>query len=206
MLKIESLGMNIRRATITDIDGIVEIHCNAFSGFFLASLGMHFLKVYYRCFVCSNETIIIIAEEDGQIHGFSASTKSCKGFNCRLIKNNLLAFGVLFFKLLVTSPRSLIRLVNNLTKKSDDIEDNRDYAELYSIAVGKSTQGKSIGKRLLAYSEEIMKEEGVTRISLTTDFYNNLSVLNFYQSVGYEILYEFMAYPNRKMYRLIKTL
>ena len=26
--------MNIRKATITDINGIVEIHCDAFNGFF----------------------------------------------------------------------------------------------------------------------------------------------------------------------------
>lgn len=198
--------MNIRKATITDVDGIVEIHCEAFNGFFLASLGMRFLKFYYKCFVSSNETIIIVAEENGQIYGFSASTRVCKGFNSRLIKNNLLAFGILSLRLLVTSPNSLIRLVNNLTKKSDSIGDDEEYAELYSIGVGKSAQGKSIGKRLLAYSEKIMREEGVTRISLTTDFYNNEPVLNFYYSMGYGIFYEFVTYPNRKMYRLMKKL
>lgn len=198
--------MNIRKATINDVDGIVEIHCDAFNGFFLASLGMRFLKFYYKCFVCSNETVIIVAEEDDRIHGFSASTRICKGFNSRLIKNNLLAFGILSLRLLATSPKSLIRLVNNLTKKSDSICDDEEYAELYSIGVGKSAQGKSVGKRLLAYSEKIMREEGVIRISLTTDFYNNEPVIEFYHSMGYEIFYEFVTYPNRKMYRLIKTL
>ena len=96
--------------------------------------------------------------------------------------------------------------MNNLTKKSDSVKDDEEYAELYSIGVSKSAQGKGIGKRLLTYSEKIMKENGVNRISLTTDFYNNESAIRFYHSVGYETFYEFVTYPNRKMYRLIKIL
>lgn len=63
-----------------------------------------------------------------------------------------------------------------------------------------------IGKRLLAESEQAMKEEGVERVSLTTDYYDNEQAVGFYHSMGYKTLYEFVTYPDRKMYRLIKTL
>ena len=43
--------MIIRKATINDVDTIVEIHLNAFEGFFLTSLGAEFLRFYYSCFV-----------------------------------------------------------------------------------------------------------------------------------------------------------
>lgn len=198
--------MNIRKATVNDVDTIVKIHCDAFKGFFLTSLGSQFLKFYYSCFIKSSETVTMVAEEDGVIYGFSASTKACKGFNNRLIKSNLFAFAILSLKMLFTTPKSLLRLVKNLTKKSDSVDDEEDYAELYSIAVSKATQGKGVGKLLLAESERIMKSEGVQRVSLTTDFYNNEKTVGFYNSMGYETLYEFVTYPNRKMYRLIKTL
>lgn len=198
--------MIIRKATINDVDTIVEIHLNAFEGFFLTSLGAEFLRFYYSCFVRSNETVTMIAEENGVIYGFSASSKFCKGFNSRLIKSNLIAFGLLSFKLLLIKPISLLRLVKNLTKKGENVIDNEDYAELYSIGVCKSAQGKGVGKMLLLKSEQVMKEEGVTRVSLTTDFDNNEQAVGFYHSMGYETLYEFVTYPNRKMYRLIKTL
>lgn len=198
--------MNIRKATINDVDTIVEIHLDAFKGFFLTSLGSAFLKFYYTCFVKSSETVTMVAEEEGIVYGFSASTKVCKGFNSRLIKSNLFAFGMLSLKMLFSSPKSLIRLAKNLTKKGEGVEDNEDYAELYSIGVSKSAQGKGVGKKLLAASEEILKKEGVDRVSLTTDYYNNESAVGFYHSMGYETLYEFVTYPNRKMYRLIKTL
>ena len=198
--------MNIRKATINDVDTIVEIHLDAFKGFFLTSIGSDFLKFYYTCFVKSSETVTMVAEEEGIVYGFSASTKVCKGFNSRLIKSNLFAFGMLSLKMLFSSPKSLIRLAKNLTKKGEGVEDNEDYAELYSIGVSKSAQGKGVGKKLLAASEEILKKEGVDRVSLTTDYYNNESAVGFYHSMGYETLYEFVTYPNRKMYRLIKTL
>lgn len=198
--------MIIRKATINDVDTIVEIHLNVFEGFFLTSLGAEFLRFYYSCFVRSNETVTMIAEENGVIYGFSASSKFCKGFNSRLIKSNLIAFGLLSFKLLLIKPISLLRLVKNLSKKGENVIDNEDYAELYSIGVCKSAQGKGVGKMLLLKSEQVMKEEGVTRVSLTTDFDNNEQAVGFYHSMGYETFYEFITYPNRKMYRLIKTL
>ena len=198
--------MNIRKATINDVNTIVKIHLDAFKGFFLTSLGSQFLKFYYSCFIKSDETVTMVAEEDGVIYGFSASTKVCKGFNSRLIKSNFLAFVMLSLKMLFTTPKSLLRLVKNLTKKGDCVDDDEDYAELYSIGVSKAAQGKGVGKLLLAESERVMKYEGVQKVSLTTDFYNNEQAVGFYHSMGYETLYEFVTYPNRKMYRLIKTL
>ena len=47
---------------------------------------------------------------------------------------------------------------------------------------------------------------GVKRLSLTTDKINNESAIAFYRSCGYRILYEFSAYPNRIMLRMIKDL
>lgn len=198
--------MDIRKAEQKDIESIVVIHCDAFKGFFLTSLGKDFLTFYYSKFAQSNETICLVAEEEGKVMGFSAATKVCKGFNSRLIKQNIVSFGLLSLKLLFTNPSALIRLVKNLTKKGDSVEDDEDYAELYSIGVDSSRQGKGIGKKLLYKTEDVMKSEGVQRVSLTTDYDNNESAVGFYHSMGYETLYKFVTYPNREMYRFIKSL
>lgn len=57
---------------------------------------------------------------------------------------------MLSLKMLFTSPESLLRLAKNLTKKGEGVEDNEDYAELYSIGVNKSAQGKGVGKKLIS--------------------------------------------------------
>ena len=157
--------MNIRKATINDVNTIVEIHLDAFKGFFLTSLGSAFLKFYYTCFVKSSETVTMVAEEEDMVYGFSASTKVCKGFNSRLIKNNLFAFGMLSLKMLFTSPKALIRLAKNLTKKGEGVEDNEDYAELYSIGVSKSAQGKGGGKKLISETEDFLHRGGKKTLS-----------------------------------------
>lgn len=198
--------MNIRKATKADVKDIVKIHCSAFSDFFLTSLGTQFLDLYYTCFITDSTTITFVAEENAEIIGFSASTKICKGFNSRLVRRNVFSFALFSLKLFFLHPLSLFRLIKNMTKKSNDWNDEEDYAELYSIGVLKDVQGMGIGKKLLVATEQTMKEEGVFRVSLTTDFYNNDQAVGFYHSMGYKTLYVFTAYPERRMYRLIKEL
>lgn len=198
--------MTIRNANENDIEGIVRIHCSAFKGFFLTSLGADFLKFYYLNFVRSKETVTLVAEDGNRVVGFSAATTNCKGFNSRLIKSNLFGFCMLTLKLIFTNSKALLRLVKNLTKKSSEIDDNEEYAELYSIGVDQSQQGKGIGKLMLTKTEVALKHKGVEKVSLTTDYNENEHAIGFYKSMGYKTLYEFVTYPNRKMYRFIKTL
>ena len=198
--------MTIRNANENDIEGIVRIHCSAFKGFFLTSLGADFLKFYYLNFVRSKETVTLVAEDGNRVVGFSGATTNCKGFNSRLIKSNLFGFCMLTLKLIFTNPKALLRLVKNLTKKSSEIDDNEEYAELYSIGVDQSQQGKGIGKLMLTKTEVALKHKGVEKVSLTTDYNENEHAIGFYKSMGYKTLYEFVTYPNRKMYRFIKTL
>ena len=195
-----------RSASTNDVEEIVDIHCSAFQYFFLTSLGKDFLRFYYSCFIKNYKAVVKVSEENGIIVGFSAATEVCKGFNSQLIKSNLLKFAGLSIKMLFTTPKSLIRLAKNLTKKSGEVLYDEDYAELYSIGVKDNHQGKGIGKQLLASTETELKSRGVSKVSLTTDYFDNDATLGFYRSMGYEVLYEFVTYPDRKMYRLIKTI
>nr|MCY2674084.1 GNAT family N-acetyltransferase [Bacteroides fragilis] len=85
-------------------------------------------------------------------------------------------------------------------------EDTKDYAELLSIGVNSSSQGKGLGKFMLSELENMVSKKGCGRISLTTDCHDNTKAIKFYKSMGYEVYYEFITYPNRKMYRMIKLL
>ncbi len=172
------IGMVIRKAKTSDVGEVVSIHKRAFHSFFLTSLGDSFLSIYYFCFIKSDETVILSAEEDGKLLGFSAVTKECKGFNGCLIKGNALKFMMVGLRLLFTNPHALVRLVKNFTKKSDEMEDDENYGELYSIGVNADAQGKGVGKALLV---EIENQIGIEKLSLTTVYYNNESTITFYQ-------------------------
>lgn len=201
------MSVSIRLASLNDVEDIVTIHQAAFDSFFLTSLGKHFLTSYYSAFIKSDKGVVYCAEKEGNIVGFSACSYISKGFNSNLIKKNLFGFGFETIRLVFTRPKAIVRLVRNLNKESSDttINDNGKYAELYSIAVSPTCQGGGVGRLLLTATEGNVKKHN-NIISLTTDYYDNEKTMAFYHALGYQNYYEFVTYPERRMWRLIKEL
>ena len=198
--------MEIRKVTKHEINQVVTIHKKAFNDFFLTQLGDKFLWVYYYSVSKNKNSILIGYYDDEKLLGFSCATFLSRGFHKNLVKENLLRFGIIGIKLIFTKPGSLIRILKNFSKSNKSIKDYGNYAELLSIGVYPGIQGSGIGKQLLTELERQLFFNGIKLLSLTTDFYKNDKTIGFYKSLGYEIMYEFIAYPNRKMYRLIKNL
>ena len=198
--------MEIRKVTKHEINQVVTIHKKAFNDFFLTQLGDKFLWVYYYSVSKNKNSILIGYYDDEKLLGFSCATFLSRGFHKNLVKENLLRFGIIGIKLIFTKPGSLIRILKNFSKSNKSIKDDGNYAELLSIGVYPGIQGSGIGKQLLTELERQLFFNGIKLLSLTTDFYKNDKTIGFYKSLGYEIMYEFIAYPNRKMYRLIKNL
>lgn len=198
--------MNIRKATSKDIKGIVDVHCSAFKGFFLTELGSSFLQLYYSSYFMEPSAVLLVAEKDGEIVGFSSATSLSAGFNTRLVKKDFLRYALIGCMIALTKPKALVNLSKNWSHRDSSVVDSGDYAELMSIAVSPKAQGEGVGKQLIQKTEDVMKMQCVTWFSLTTDYYNNESTIAFYKRCGYEVMYEFTAYPNRRMLRMIKKL
>src|SRR5665213_1658197 len=198
--------MEIKLVAKKDLPEVVAVHKNSFKGFFLTELGDHFLKVYYDCVRKDAKGILTGFYEDGQLYGFCAATTLSKNFNKHLVKKNILRFSLIGIRLLLSRIPSLIRLFKNFSKTTSSVKDEGQYAELLSIGVSDKKQGQGIGKKLLLELENEMRLKGCSDLSLTTDYDNNEKVVQFYKGLGYNIYYDFIAYPNRKMYRMIKKL
>lgn len=200
MIEVKSIPPN-------EIDEVVRIHQAAFEGFFLTDLGPDFLRLYYSSLAASKSGILKGCYEDGQLLAFSASALHAAGFNKKLVRENFSKFFIFGIKFLIKDFRILVRLLKNFSKKSNNTHsDTGNYAELLSIGVDTNQQGKGLGKSLLVQLEEDVKAKGVFTLSLTTDFHNNDKVVGFYKTMGYEVFYDFTTYPDRKMYRMIKTI
>lgn len=178
----------------------------AFKGFFLTSLGKSFMDAYYKATLKSNESMAVCAvDSEENIVGFSFGSIHSKGFHKRILKQNPMLFLFQGFIILFTKPKALFRLANNLDKNANKTDDG-NYAELLSIAVTPSAKGTGIGKEMIKKFEEAAVRKGCSKIALTTDYYNNGDVVEFYRRTGYRVFYEFTTYPERKMYKLIKDL
>ena len=196
-----------RKGTLNDCDTLADLHLKAFDNFFMASLGKYFLLKYYRAVLKTPETICLFAEDDsGKMIGFVVGRTNTEGYLKRVLKKNIFSFIPVGVMLLFNHPQRLIRLYKNLKKKNEQIENQQNYAEIGLIGVSPEFKGLGIGRSLLNRVESILKQSNVNRLSLTTDFYNNEDTLAAYQKWGFEVYYEFIAYPNRRMYRLIKIL
>lgn len=198
--------MNYRAVEQKEYASLVKLHLKAFDDFFLTTLGYGFLKTYYRSALKSKDSIAVCAVNDkNEIVGFSIGCIQSKGFHKKLIMNNFVHFSFEAVKILFTNPKAIIRLMNNLEKDSNQNDDG-NYSELLSIAVSPDCKGLGIGKELIKAFEAEAILKGSKKIALTTDFDRNDDVIAFYKKTGYEVFYEFITYPNRKMYKLIKEL
>jgi len=198
--------MEIKKIYKQDLTAVVEVHKDSFNGFFLTELGDNFLITYYNSLRTDPKAVLLGIFDGDNLLGFCVATSLSKGYNSYLVKKNFLNYLIVGTKILFSKPAAILRLVRNFSKRYTIIEDNGEYAELLSIGVSSNKQGFGIGKKLLLELEVELSKKGCIDLSLTTDFYNNEKTIKFYEGLGYEIYYEFMAYPNRKMYRLIKKI
>lgn len=197
--------MIIKEIKKLDLDSLVKVHLSAFSGFFLSSLGEHFLRVYYASCLKDQQTVALgIFDESDKLIGFSTGTAKAKGYHKRILINNIVPFFLSIVLKFLKNPNILLRLVKNLNKNAAK-NDNGDYAELLSIAIYPEFSGLGYGKVILEKFELEIKLKGATKIVLTTDLYNNDKTLTFYNKCGYKTFYEFLTYPNRKMIKMIKN-
>jgi ribosomal protein S18 acetylase RimI-like enzyme len=193
-------------STKSEIRQVVDVHKESFSGFFMTELGDQFLALYYLSVAQQKDGIVLGFFEDNKLHGFCVATTLSKGFSVKIIKQNFIKFGYISLYLLIFKTKALIRLINNLTKHNPNINDDSNYAELLSIATAKDVQGKGIGQLLLTTLEKELQKRNCKKITLTTDFFDNEKTIGFYKKIGYTVMYEFTAYPNRKMYRMYKEI
>lgn len=201
--------MRIRKGNKADVKNLVSLHEMVFEGFFMTSLGSSFLKAYYISALKLPDTVCYVAEEDnGEYLGFVFGRPYAKGYLHRVLKKGIVRFAFQGLALVFTRPKSLLRLAKNLDKKdkSGAIEDCQDYAEIGLIGVKPETKGKGVGHQLFNKFAEEVSRMGAKSISLTTDYYDNENTLTAYKAWGFRVLYEFVTFPDRKMYRLIKDI
>lgn len=199
--------MYVRDITIEDCGKLAEIHLNSFQGFFLTSLGHDFLKTFYYTVVSSNLHVGVCVCNGNKLVGFAIGTLHSNGFYRTILKKNKLLYLQLALKLLFKNTKAILRLTKKMNKKqTQQVHDDGNYAELLSICVDSSMKNKGLGSLLLKEFEKKIVVNHIKKLSLTTDALNNNTANSFYCKNGYELYYEFLSYPNRRMYRYIKEI
>lgn len=198
--------MEVRNAKYDDVERIVEIHINAFEGFFLTFLGPEFLRLLYKGFI--DKGVLRVAVLDSKVIGFSAGTEQPDIFFSNLRKEKWLSFFLAATPSLIRKPSLVFKkLYGALFYKGDSVERLNNSFLLSSLAVDPHSEGKGIGKFLINDLNEILSEKRISEtVYLITDKNENSSVLGFYNKCGFSIESEFKQSGQREMLRLIKSL
>ena len=198
--------MEIRNAKYGDVECIVDIHINAFKGFFLTFLGPKFLTLLYKGFI--DKGLLRVAVLDSKIIGFSAGTEQPEVFFSNLRKDKWLSFFLAAMPSLIKKPSLVFnKLYGALFYKGDSVKRLNNSFLLSSLAVDPHIEGKGVGKFILNDLTETLSEKKTSKtIYLITDKNDNDSVLGFYTRCGFRIESEFNQSGQREMLRLIKSI
>lgn len=199
--------MKIENAGPSDISEIARLHCHAFPGFFLTSMGPPFLEELYLGFLEGAEGLLLVARDERGIIGFVAGTTAPEAFFAELRRRRGVFFGIKALPAVICNPLPVFRkLFYALRYRGEAPAARHSTALLSSIGVAAAVKGTGVAGRLVAAFEEEAHKQGCRAVYLTTDVHGNDRVNAFYVKHNYRITGQFKQGGMRDMFRYEKTL
>ena len=187
MKKLESI--QIRPAQTSDIAQVVQVHIQAFPGFFLTLMGTRFLRLLYSGFLNHPTGISLVAcpqAKPSEVIGFVVGTTQPQGFFSQLLRQHWLAFAMASLWPLLKRPGLVfVKLWSALFYRGESLPDQPNAALLSSLGVKPTAQGQQIGQQLVSAFLAHAQTAGATAVYLTTDQSNNAKANHFYTRLGF---------------------
>ncbi|OGP64893.1 MAG: hypothetical protein A2169_13280 [Deltaproteobacteria bacterium RBG_13_47_9] len=189
------------------IEQTVEIHIQAFPGFFLTFLGPRFLKAFYSSFTEDRAGIGFVAKDckTKEVIGVVVGPLIPDGYFKRLLKRRWWSFCLASIDSVLRRPATVKRLFLALFYRGEP-PPGTQRSLLSSIAVSPKAQGRGIGRALVERWVEEVKRRGYAGCYLTTDANDNDKINSFYQKLGWKIESTYTTPEGRLMNRYILDL
>ena len=188
MKKLESI--QIRPAQTSDIAQVVQVHIQAFPGFFLTLMGTRFLRLLYSGFLNHPTGISLVAcpqARPSEVIGFVVGTTQPQGFFSQLLRQHWLAFAMASLWPLLKKPGLVfVKLWSALFYRGESLPDQPNAALLSSLGVKPTAQGQQIGQQLVSAFLAHAQTAGATAVYLTTDQSDNTKANHFYTKLGFK--------------------
>jgi N-acetylglutamate synthase-like GNAT family acetyltransferase len=174
----------IRKANVSDIGKITELHYLSQVSGILGKLSFHSLNTFFYSPLIGDQTILSTVETDknGEIRGFLALRMNVSSVPFSLPHKNLILIKELLFQI-IKSPQNIFLLFNALmTEKKvfwEIQKQNKDVAEIQILVVRKDAQGEGIGSELI---EKVINERRDYKIIVKTQ---SIKAVEFYKKHGF---------------------
>lgn len=194
------IEVSVRRMNSAELDRVVEIHLEAFPGFFLTYLGRRFLVRFYESILADPTGIALIAVVPGQgVVGFAMGTTEPHGFYSRLFRRRLLPIGLSILPSILRRPSTLIRVIRRVLQRATGPTAALPGTELMSLAVRPAARGVHAGKRLVETFMDEARRAGSESLWLLADAVDNEAVLEFYKRLGFANIRQMTTPEGRRM-------
>ena len=176
----------VRRAQEIDLPGIVTIHQEAFSHFFLTQLGRVFLYRYYRLVLRYRAGILLVSEGSGGLDGFACGFADPEEFYA-LMRRRRRSFALPVLYAVFRRPSLASRIISGTRRVGQQASQRTVQAcELASIAVSSGAGGRGVGKALVRAFLDEAWSSGAQHVSLDTDADANETANTLYQRSGFQ--------------------
>jgi ribosomal protein S18 acetylase RimI-like enzyme len=197
--KIGVVSGVVRKATASDVPGIVTIHQKAFSHSFLTRLGGGFLANYYGLVLNYGAGIILVSERQNVLEGFVCGFVDPAEFY-RLMWRSRRTFALPVLSKLVRHPSLATKVLYGVQRiQTPSPEWPARSCELSSIAVAPEKSGNGLGKALMRAFLAQARSMEAQCVYLTTDAEGNDAANAFYRDVGFQHTRRFLQRKGRWM-------
>ena len=169
-----------RRATIDDVDAIVDLHAGRISDGFLVTLGRPFLRRLYRRLVRSRRAFVLVVDDGGRPCGFVAAAEDTGAFYREFLMRDGLAAGVTAIVGVARAPRAVFETTRYGLRGDADAP----AAEIMAIAVAVEAQRRGLGALLVVAAVNELRRRGVPTARVVTAV-DNVAAIRAYEQGGF---------------------
>ncbi len=189
--------ISYRKAVSEDIDTLSKLHLNTFKNSLGTSVGLSYVKAFFKWFVLNDSTIVISCYKSERIIGYAIG--AIDGYSKKLTKSILpnIILGILshpkavlhpnFLGLMKIRIRNLFKTQLNLTTNANSFiekETNSIPFVLVGIGIDPEFRMKNLGAKLLANFENEAWCAGFKKIRLTV-YKSNVHAIKFYEKANW---------------------
>lgn len=187
--------MEIRNATISDLEQISVVHKECFPDSFSTQLGLELLSKMYLEYITESPELFLVSTDGSRITGFVMgyyySQEDCLS---KFQRNNRTKFVLKTILLILKGNKPAWKKLSSFLKKTTfrtvDETVNKysadEKADLLSICVLKPYRGKGIANHLIKQYEQVLRSNQKKLCTLTVATENGRGIA-FYEKNGYSV-------------------
>ena len=169
----------IRAATEPDVPSVARLHTSEIADGFLSSLGPRFLACLYRRIARHPGTVLLVADDHGEIVGFVAAAESTGALYRSFLARDALRVALASGPRLVGAARRVVE-----TLRYPAVTDAGACAELLAVAVAPRARGHGLGGALVEAATNELARRGHTAVRVVTAS-GNEPAMALYQRCGF---------------------